>query len=52
MEVEMSARLVALDDPVRGHLDSHRLLAGHVAGRKGTAFSATSSLARSSSLLR
>jgi hypothetical protein len=29
---------VALDDPVRGHLDSHRLLAGRVAGRKGHSF--------------
>jgi len=30
--------LVALVDPVRGHLDSHRLLAGRVAGRKGHNF--------------
>jgi len=30
--------VVALDDPVRGHLDSHRLLAGRVAGRKGHSF--------------
>jgi len=29
---------VALVDPVRGHLDSHRLPAGRVAGRKGHNF--------------
>ena len=34
----MSARVGGLDDPVRGHLDSHRLLADRVAGRKGHSF--------------